>query len=400
MSETMTAAGREAVLEKARELAKLFRELGPQADRDNTFAFGSIEPFRQSGLVALNVPKEYGGMGGDMLITSQVVAELSRGDSAIALAYNMHFITVALTLGLLDEDQKKQWLGRVVEGDIMFGPISEKRAGFSGLADMKAVPQPEGGYRIYGQKNWGTNCEAADILISTVTITDADGNMPKDFEQWVTNERAIVAEFKVDDNGQGDGIRIERTWDAMGMHATGTHVIHFEGFYLPEENLGEEWRAGAFGVLEWAEILFASIYYGMQLRILDEAREYLAEKNLGATFGAVVGAETKTANIGHIAAGLGEIAVRCEVSRRVLWQTCADLAGDTDDWPVLLRFPYICIAKTTVAQNVVHCSQRALSLVGGSGYRRGTIFERCYRDAAASMFQPLNADQTSSYIGE
>ncbi|MDT5079909.1 MAG: hypothetical protein QOJ80_4546, partial [Mycobacterium sp.] len=30
----------------------------------------------------------------------------------------------------------------------------------------------------------------------------------------------------------------------------------------------------------------------------------------------------------------------------------------------------------------------------------GTIFERLYRDSAASMFQPLNADQTRTYIGE
>jgi hypothetical protein len=31
---------------------------------------------------------------------------------------------------------------------------------------------------------------------------------------------------------------------------------------------------------------------------------------------------------------------------------------------------------------------------------QGTIFERLYRDSAASMFQPLNADQSRTYIGE
>ena len=41
-------------------------------------------------------------------------------------------------LGLMSETQNKYWLGRVVDGDIMFGPFSEQRAGFSGLADMKA----------------------------------------------------------------------------------------------------------------------------------------------------------------------------------------------------------------------------------------------------------------------
>ena len=52
------------------------------------------------------------------------------------------------------------------------------------------------------------------------------------------------------------------------------------------------------------------------------------------------------------------------------------------------------------AENVLHMTQHAMSMVGGSSFRKGSIFERLYRDAAASMFQPLNADQSRTYIGE
>ena len=100
--------------------------------------------------------------GGDLLQTSKVVSELSRGDSAITLAYNMHYIMVGIAGSLMSDTQNKYWLGRVADGDIMFGPFSEQRAGFSGLADMKAVPQPDGGWKVYGKKTWGTLCEAAD----------------------------------------------------------------------------------------------------------------------------------------------------------------------------------------------------------------------------------------------
>jgi hypothetical protein len=41
-----------------------------------------------------------------------------------------------------------------------------------------------------------------------------------------------------------------------------------------------------------------------------------------------------------------------------------------------------------------------MSMAGGSSFRAGTIFERLYRDSAASMFQPLNADQTRTYVGQ
>ena len=45
-------------------------------------------------------------------------------------------------------------------------------------------------------------------------------------------------------------------------------------------------------------------------------------------------------------------------------------------------------------------ARHAMSMVGGSAFRKGTVFERLYRDSAASMYQPLNADQSRTYIGE
>jgi alkylation response protein AidB-like acyl-CoA dehydrogenase len=147
--------------------------------------------------------------------------------------------------------------------------------------------------------------------------------------------------------------------------------------------------------------MVASIYLGMQYRVLEEARAVLSKKTLGATFGAIVAADTKVAGVGHIIDGVGDMASRVELSRRVLHQTCQELIdGKDDDWPIELRFPYIGLAKTFIADNVMHMTRHAMSLVGGSSFRKGTIFERLYRDSAAAMFQPLNGDQSRTYIGE
>lgn len=386
---------------KAQEVSDFFREIGPKYDQENTFAYPSIDVFKKSGLGKLQVPKEYGGPGGNILQVSKVVTEMSRGDSAIALAYNMHYIMVGIAGNLMSKEQNKYWLGRVIDGDLVFGPFSEQRAGFSGLADMKAVPQPEGGWKIYGKKTWGTLCEAADIITTNATVTDAHGNLPETFEDRLAAEKFFIGDFKVDENGIGDGLRIEKTWNALGMHATGTQVIHFDGYYIPEDGYICPWRSGAFGVLEWASLMFASIYLGMQHRILEESNKVLSKKHLGAVFGAVAGADVEVAKTGHIIDGIGDFASRVEVSRRVLYQTCQDLIDGKDaNWPPELRFPYIGLAKTFVADNVLHMSRHAMSMVGGSSFRKGTIFERLYRDSAASMFQPLNADQSRTYIGE
>src|SRR3984893_13638779 len=161
---TTTDAELKEILEKATTLSAFFRQIGPKYDEENTFAYPSIKAFKDSGLGAVPVPKEFGGLGGDLLTTSKVVSELSRGDSAITLAYNMHYIMVGIAGGLMGEGQNKHWLGRRAGAARTFGHFSEQRAGFSGLADMRAVPQPDGGWRLYGKKTWGTLCEAADII--------------------------------------------------------------------------------------------------------------------------------------------------------------------------------------------------------------------------------------------
>jgi alkylation response protein AidB-like acyl-CoA dehydrogenase len=401
VDQTMTPAEFDAAFAKAEELSLFFREVGPKYDIENTFAYPTIAKFKESGLGSLCIPKLYGGQGGNILQTSKVISELSKGDSAITLAYNMHFIMCGIMMNLMSETQNKYWLGRVCDGEIMFGPFSEARAGFSGLADMKAVPQPAGGWKIYGTKTWGTMSEASTIITTNATVTDLEGNIPESFEERVTAEMLFIADFNVDADGQGDGIRIEKTWNALGMHATGTQFIHFDGFFVPEDGLVCEWRGGAFGVLEWASLMFASIYLGMQYRVLEEARKVLSKKTLGATFGAIAAADTKVANIGHIVDGIGDMASRVELSRRVVYRTCQELIeGLDDEWPVELRFPYIGLAKTFVAENVMYMTKKSMSLVGGQSFRKGAIFERLYRDSAASMFQPLNSDQSCTYIGE
>ncbi|WP_131724954.1 acyl-CoA dehydrogenase family protein, partial [Mycobacteroides abscessus] len=92
LEQDMTDKEFEPYFAKAQEVSQFFREIGPKYDVDDTFAYPSIEVFKKSGLGALPVPKEFGGPGGNILHISKVVSELSRGDSAITLAYNMHYI--------------------------------------------------------------------------------------------------------------------------------------------------------------------------------------------------------------------------------------------------------------------------------------------------------------------
>ena len=77
--------------EKARSLAE--KEIGPRAadyDRNAQFPQESLEALKESGLLALRVSQEYGGLGADLLTTCLVVEEVSKKCPSTAMCYKMH----------------------------------------------------------------------------------------------------------------------------------------------------------------------------------------------------------------------------------------------------------------------------------------------------------------------
>lgn len=393
----MTPQEQEKAVQQARDLAQHFARLGPTADKENTFAFDSAPLFKQSGLGGLQVPKEFGGMGADIWTTCRVVSELAKGDPGIALAYNMHYIMVGILMGCFTDEQKQKWLPRFADGDILCGTFSEER-GFGGLADTRAVPQPGGGWKLYGKKMWGTLSEVSDVWSGSATITDAEGNIPTDFEARVAAESNFIVDLSAP--GTAPGLEIKKTWDAMGMKATGTQTLIFDGFYVPEDGFCGEMRGGVFANLEWASLLFASIYWGLAVRTFEETRAILRVKHTGPIFSADVGADLRSRDIGYIQDGVGEIAYRNELTRRVIQATCRQIIeGEDDEWDPSMRPGLIGMAKVFSTENAAHVTHKAMRLVGGACYRRGHILEKLYRDAAAGPFQPLTEDQTYMYMG-
>ncbi|MGH9000150.1 MAG: acyl-CoA dehydrogenase family protein [Acidimicrobiia bacterium] len=393
----MSTQEQEQAVQKAVELAEHFARLGPPADKENTFAYDSAPLFKESGLGGLQVPKEYGGMGGDIWTTCRVISTLAKGDPGIALSYCMHYIMVGIMMGLLTDEQKKEWLPRFADGDILCGTFSETR-GFGGLADTRAVPQKGGGWKLYGQKTWATLSEVSDIWSGSATITDADGKLPEDFEERVARESNFIV--GLDAPGTGPGLKIKKTWDAMGMRATGTHTLVFDGFFVPEDGYCGEMRGGIFANLEWASLGFASVYWGVARRVYEETRAILREKHSGPIFSADVGADIKSRDIGYIIDGIGEIMYRNETTARVIQATCRQIIeGADDEWDPSYRPALIGVAKVFSTENCIEVAHKAMRLVGGMSYRRGHPLEKLYRDAAAGPYQPLTADQTYMYFG-
>lgn len=389
----MTPQERQKAIDIARELAVEFDRVGAGCDERNEFCHELVEPYRQSGLVGIAVPKEYGGGGADLWTLSQISRELAKGDPACALAFNMHQTMVGIFRGLIDDDAKAKWFPLIAEQNkIVCGPFSEERAGLMGLADTKATPTPDGGWAIDGGKTWSTLCMAADIITFNATVVDEQGVLPADHTAHAMAESVFIMDMTT------PGISIKETWDTMGMRATGTHTVLFDNAVGPHDALAGNFRGGLFEEFEWAAMTFSGVYLGLAEKAYEVAKTSLRKKTLGAT---MEGDDVALKGIGYVQSGLGRMKVLNETSERVLDATCqAFFDGKDKEMATYERVAWMDVAKIVTTENAIEVCDQGMRLIGGSTFRRGHELERLFRDSKSGPFHPLTTDQEFDLVGK
>ncbi|MEV0398264.1 acyl-CoA dehydrogenase family protein, partial [Polymorphospora rubra] len=75
----------------AHALAIRWRELGPERDRDRAVPYAELELLSRSGLLAVTVPRAYGGPGVRAGTLTRIFAILSAADTALAQVPQNHF---------------------------------------------------------------------------------------------------------------------------------------------------------------------------------------------------------------------------------------------------------------------------------------------------------------------
>ncbi|MTD17090.1 acyl-CoA dehydrogenase [Nakamurella sp. YIM 132087] len=390
----ISADERDEILSAARDLAKKFDSVGAECDRDNRFPTESVAWYKDSGLVEIAVPKRFGGRGADMLTTALVGLELAKGDPGIALAYNMHQAMVGIFRGNagMTEEVREDVLTKVArDRQILCGPFSEARAGLTGLADTVAVPDGAGGWRISGKKNWSTLIEGADLIALNATVTDADGKLPEDFREHAAREACFIIPKDL------PGVGVDRTWDTLGMRATGSQTLVLDEVPATEGMFAGNFRTGLIGEAEWAAVLFGGVYLGLGEKAYAEALRFVKAKHTGATMSAQ---DSAAQQIGYVQHALGRMRYELDVADRTLRAT-GQIAIDQDDaaWPKVARKAKWDVVKVACTEAAISVSEQGLRLASGSGYRRGTLAERLFRDARAGILHSFGTDQLFDFYG-
>ncbi|GIE98005.1 acyl-CoA dehydrogenase family protein [Paractinoplanes rishiriensis] len=367
------------MIDQARRLAPRFAARAAAHDRDGSFPADDFADLRGAGFFGLLVPQRLGGAGAGFADYAAVAYELARGNGATALIFNMHASVTGALAGVTDEladalglppeamRARDDHLRAAAAGSWYAVAMSERGSG-SRLSQMASRYRAvDGGFHLEGAKTFCSGAGHADAYL-VAARSEADPTQ--------------VSQFLVP---AGTGLRVEETWDALGMRATASHDLHVD-VTVPAGALlgGVEGLALVVAQLapHWMVASYAAVYVGVARAAVDAAVEHVTARKLGhlPAIRARIGRADAAVAAAHLAVQ--------EAARRV---DEAPGEAETNRWVWRAKL----LAGTTAAE----VAASMLEAAGTSAMRRGHPLERLYRDARAGSLQPATSDVCADWLG-
>jgi alkylation response protein AidB-like acyl-CoA dehydrogenase len=344
-----------AIRDVVREFAR--EEVRPgarEADEREEFPEDVWDGLASIDLTGLTVPEEYGGVGADRTTYSIVNEEVAYGQLAVATALSVHSLATSCIATFGSEEQKERWLPEMAAGrPVGMFALSEPGAG-SNPAEMETAARREGDeYVLDGKKQWITNGQRGGVAVVFARTDPADSGS--------------VTQFLVPMDT--DGVSVGRKEHKLGLRASDTTALQFDGARIPVDNrLTEEGRglSAALSILTGGRIGIASQAVGLSQAAFDEARQYALERE---QFGDPI------AEIQSIRHEFSEMATKIHASRLLVREAARQDDAGAD--PRLAAS----MAKYFASEAAVDVTNRAVQIHGGYGYTRAYDVERFYRDA-------------------
>ena len=324
-------------------------------DRTEHFPTDVFQEAWELGLMNVEIPEAFGGLGLHTLDGCLISEELSYGCTAVATSVMCNHLGALPLLIAGNDAQKQEWLNRLTS-EFMFVSYacSEPDAG-SDVAGMKSRIVRDGdGWRLTGQKRWITNAGHAKAFTGFATMDPA------------LRHKGITAFVVPADH---PGVSTGRKEDKLGQRASDTRDVIFDDVRLGSEHiLGQPGQGFAIAMetFDRSRPMIAALAAGLIRRCAEESRAYALERK---AFGAPIAQHQAVQFM------IAEMVMAYEASR-LLWQKAA--------WEVdhdVRRSSTSAIAKAWAADLAMKSATDAVQVFGGYGYTKEYPVEKLMRDA-------------------
>jgi alkylation response protein AidB-like acyl-CoA dehydrogenase len=340
----------------AREFAE--RVLLPKAAaRDVTCEFPAREmrELGKLGLLGICVPDELGGVGAGPIAYSLAMQELARGDASVSVAVSVTNMVGELIARNGTPAQQQRWNPPLASGAMTSGAfaLSEPDAGSDPAAMRTTATKTSDGWRIDGTKQWITTGDHAGVMVVWAVTDPSAGHHG-------------ISAFIV--GGKTPGLHVARLEDKLGLRASSTAQLVFEGVHVDDDAmLGEPGRGFALAMmaLDGGRIGISSQAIGIARGALEAAIEYAKQRE---TFGKPI--------IQHQAIGN-------MLADSATWLDAAALMTLRAAWLKEQGQPFAqqaAMAKLFASEHAWKICDIALQVHGGYGYVKDFPVERALRD--------------------
>jgi alkylation response protein AidB-like acyl-CoA dehydrogenase len=182
------------------------------------------------GMLAMQVPEGYGGVGIDDFRFNQIVGEELgvAGAAGSGLGLTLHNdVCLPYFLDLCSDEQRERWLPGIADGTLITAVAMTEPEMGSDLAGLRTTARRDGDrYVVNGSKTFITNGINADLVITAVK-TDP-------------SQRHAGISLLILERGM-EGLHRGRNLEKVGQHSQDTAELFFEDIPVPVENrLGDE----------------------------------------------------------------------------------------------------------------------------------------------------------------
>ena len=105
----------------AKQLADQFALTASERDKAGGNPKAERDLIRQSGLLGLSIPQQYGGQGADWKTIFQTIQTIAQVDSSVAHVYGFHHLLIATVQLFSQSTQYGKWFEQTAKNNLFWG---------------------------------------------------------------------------------------------------------------------------------------------------------------------------------------------------------------------------------------------------------------------------------------
>jgi short/branched chain acyl-CoA dehydrogenase len=326
-----------------------------EMDEAGVFRKDLIQEFFSLGLMAIDVPEEYGGQGGYFFQSILAIEELAKVDPSAAVivdVQNTLFNNAIVRWG--NEEQKRKYLPSLARDTVASYALSEAGSGSDAFALATRATDHGDHYRLTGRKLWITNAAESGLFLLFANLNPEAGY------------KGITA-FLIERDFPG--FQVGKKEDKLGIRASSTCELILDDCRVPKSNVIGEVGKGykiAIETLNEGRIGIGAQMLGLAQGALDHALAYAKQRK---QFGKMIG------EFQGVQFDLAEMAVEVEAARLMVYNA----ARLRDAGAPFVTEAAMC--KFFASQVAERVASRAVEVLGGVGFTKDYPVEKLYRDA-------------------